>query len=119
MGVALSTSGRQCWSAWIEGLPCQEDEDEGVRNHGTLVQLIEKQKPEVIGENGAHIPKLLAILVDVHKTGMIDDIGNFRIQKLLLTLGEAKLEQYAALFNAAQKKKLVRIVREAQKNIKM
>lgn len=83
------------------------------------MQLVQGQKAEVIGVNGAHVPKLLAILVDVHKTGMIDDIGNFRIQRLLLTVGESKLEEYAASFSKAQQKKLVSIVREAQRNIKM
>lgn len=101
----------QLWDTWIAGLPCQEDEAEGVRNTGILLQLIEQQKPQIVGAN---LPKLLALLVDAYKTDMSDDDTSVSIGKLLLKIGEAQLEQFSAQFAEKQKKKMVRIVREAQ-----
>merc|ERR1712039_458967 len=113
----LDAATLQLWGTWVAGLPCQEDTDEGVRNHGTLVQLLQKQKLEVVGPNGEKVPQLLSILIDVYKTEMVDDIANWGIGKLLSEVGEARLEQYAAKFSEKQKKKLVRAVRDAQRTV--
>mmetsp|Transcript_100420 Transcript_100420/g.183203 ORF Transcript_100420/g.183203 Transcript_100420/m.183203 type:complete len:1116 (+) Transcript_100420:87-3434(+) len=105
----------ELWGAWVAGLPCQEDNDEGVRNHGTLLQLVQKEKPEVVGAGGAHIPKLLAVLVDIYKTEMADDITSWGIGRLLVKVGQTQLETFAASFSEKQKKKLLRAYREAQR----
>jgi len=49
--------GVEMWSAWLQGLPCQQDEEEGKRNHKLLVQFAFAEKPEVLGPNGANVPQ--------------------------------------------------------------
>eukprot|EP00927_Polykrikos_kofoidii_P065243 TRINITY_DN61025_c0_g1_i1.p1 TRINITY_DN61025_c0_g1~~TRINITY_DN61025_c0_g1_i1.p1 ORF type:complete len:1124 (+),score=179.06 TRINITY_DN61025_c0_g1_i1:84-3455(+) len=107
----------QMWSAWISGLPCQEDDAEGFRNHGCLLQLAQKQKAEVLGADGANVPKILAILVDVYRTAMADDVTSWGIGRLLVGLGESSLERYAASFPLKRRKKLAKIIRDASKTV--
>jgi hypothetical protein len=114
---AVAAAAAQLWGAWVAGLPCVEDDSEGVRNHGTLVQLVQMQKPEVIGAGAANVPRLLSILVDVYQTEMVDDLTSFSIGKLLAGLGQSQLEQYAASFSEKQRKKLLRVVREASRTV--
>ncbi|CAE7217211.1 Ipo5 [Symbiodinium pilosum] len=111
---AVASVQAQVWNVWLSGLPCQEDESEGIRNHRTLLRLINEEKPEVVGEGGANVPKLFGILVDVYKTDMADELTSRGIGQFALRLGESKLESFAAQFSEKQKKKLLRIVREAQ-----
>merc|ERR1712048_1239900 len=106
--------GEQLWTSWLDGLPCQEDETEGLRTHGILLQLVQKQKPELLGPSGAHLPRILSILLDVYKTEMADDITSWGIGRLLSEVGETQLQVYSASFTAKQQKKLARVLREAK-----
>merc|ERR1719277_2775370 len=63
--AVLAAASAQLWDVWLSGLPCQQDEQEGEKNHRLLVQFIQQEKPEVVGESGRNMPKLLSILVDV------------------------------------------------------
>ena len=36
----LAAAQTQLWSTWLEGLPVQENEEEGVRNHKILLQPV-------------------------------------------------------------------------------
>lgn len=111
---AITSVQAQAWNVWLGGLPCQEDDVEGVRNHRKLLELLQQEKAEVVGEGGANVPKLFGILVDVYKTDMADEATSANIGQFALRLGESKLESFAAQFSEKQKKKLLRIVREAQ-----
>merc|ERR1712217_658973 len=62
---AVGQSEAQLWNVWLQGLPCQEDSDEGKKNHKILLELIQLQKREVVGDGGANLPQVLSILVDV------------------------------------------------------
>jgi len=104
----------QLWGVWLAALPCQEDEQEGVKNHKILLKLVSQQKPEIVGEGGANLPRILGIFVDMYKTEMADEETSKGIGQLLLSVGEARLEQYATQFSQKQRKKLQRIAREAQ-----
>eukprot|EP00928_Gymnodinium_smaydae_P039658 TRINITY_DN27044_c0_g6_i1.p1 TRINITY_DN27044_c0_g6~~TRINITY_DN27044_c0_g6_i1.p1 ORF type:complete len:530 (+),score=103.21 TRINITY_DN27044_c0_g6_i1:69-1658(+) len=115
-GSALDAAQVPLWTSWVAGLPCQEDEDEGVRNHGMLLQLLEKQRSEVIGVGGANVAKVLSVLVEVYRTPMADDMTSFGIGKLLLSM-EAKLEPYTTAFTDKQKKKIIRILRDAKRGV--
>mmetsp|Transcript_65759 Transcript_65759/g.140684 ORF Transcript_65759/g.140684 Transcript_65759/m.140684 type:complete len:1127 (+) Transcript_65759:110-3490(+) len=112
---SLGAGAEQLWGIWLAGLPCQEDEQEGVRNHKLLLKLIMQERAEVVGAGGCNLQKLFAMLVDLYKTDMVDDETNVGIGQLALKIGEASLEQYAAQYSAKQRKKLQRIVRESQK----
>jgi len=103
------------WSVWVQGLPCQEDEEEGVRNHAILLRLVQQERPEIVGDGGQNVSKLLAILVDLYKTDMVDEETSKGIGQLTMRIGSARLEQYAAQYTAKQRKKLLRITEEAQK----
>ncbi|CAK9028346.1 Importin-5 (Imp5) (Importin subunit beta-3) (Karyopherin beta-3) (Ran-binding protein 5) (RanBP5), partial [Durusdinium trenchii] len=109
---AVASVQGELWKVWLSGLPCQEDESEGERNHRRLLELIQQEKPEVVGEGGQNVPKLFGVLVDVYKTDMADEETSKGIGLFALRLGESKLEAFAAQFSEKQKKKLIRIVRE-------
>merc|ERR1719284_1687760 len=49
-GAAVGPLQAQLWNAWLAGLPCQQDEQEGVRNHRHLLRLLEQERPEGIGQ---------------------------------------------------------------------
>jgi len=118
LGALSSPTEQQLWAIWIAGLPCQEDEAEGVRNHSTLLRLLQQENPEVVGEGGANVARLLGILVDQHQTDMVNEETSKGIGQLLLRLGTARLETYAAQYTAKQRKRLQRIVEEAQREAK-
>mmetsp|Transcript_99141 Transcript_99141/g.280086 ORF Transcript_99141/g.280086 Transcript_99141/m.280086 type:complete len:1111 (+) Transcript_99141:101-3433(+) len=111
---AVAANEAQLWGLWLQGLPCQEDEQEGVKNHGALVRLTQGEKREVIGEGGANFPQILTVLIDVYKTDMADEATSAGIGQLVLKLGETRLQQLAGGLKEKQQKKLMRIHREAQ-----
>lgn len=111
LNTANATS--QIWQVWLEGLPCQEDEQEGVKNHKHLLQLIAQEKKEVVGEGGKNLPQLIKILVDVYQTDFADQETSAAIGQLALRLG-SKLENVAPNLSEKQRKRLQRIVKEAQ-----
>jgi len=113
--AALGALGAELWEVWLAGLPCQEDEQEGERNHKILLQLTVQDKPEIVGAGGQYLPRLLTILIDVYKTDMVEEETSKGIGQLALRLGEARLEHCAQGFSEKRRKKLLRIVREAQK----
>lgn len=101
------------WSVWVNGLPCQTDEEEGIKNHRTLLSLVQQQKPEVLGEGQQNLPKLLMVLIDVYKTDAADEDTSKGIGSLLQSAGQTQLEKYASQFSNKQKQKLMRILRDA------
>eukprot|EP00405_Crypthecodinium_cohnii_P009370 CAMPEP_0206433370 /NCGR_PEP_ID=MMETSP0324_2-20121206/8490_1 /ASSEMBLY_ACC=CAM_ASM_000836 /TAXON_ID=2866 /ORGANISM="Crypthecodinium cohnii, Strain Seligo" /LENGTH=1119 /DNA_ID=CAMNT_0053899617 /DNA_START=37 /DNA_END=3396 /DNA_ORIENTATION=- len=105
----------QLWNVWLSGLPCQVDEEEAAYNHGVLLKLICEEKAEVVGENGSNVPRWLALLVDHYQGELTSDETDTGIGQLVVRLGQARLEQMASSFSDKQKKKLMRIFREASK----
>jgi len=104
----------QLWGVWLQGLPCQADEEEGIKNHKTLLRLVQAEKPQIVGEGGANLPQVLSIFVDVYKTGSADEETSKGIGQLVVKLGQQRLEQLATQLKEKQRKKLLRIHREAQ-----
>jgi len=112
--AAVAAGEAQLWNTWVSGLPCQEDEQEGVKNHKMLLTMTQAENKFVVGEGGANFPKVLSILVDIYKTDMADDDTSAGIGKLVLKIPQSALEQQAAQLKEKQRKKLLRIHREAQ-----
>jgi len=110
----VAASEGQLWSVWLQALPCQEDEEEGKKNHGILFQMVQAEKREIVGEGGANLPQVFSVLVDVYKTDMATEEVSKGIGQLVLKVGEARLEQLARQLKEKQQKKLLRIHREAQ-----
>lgn len=110
----IQAAAPQLWGVWLQGLPCQADEEEGVKNSRILLELVVGEHPQVVGEGGANLPKVLSVLVDVYKTGMADDETSRGIGQLVVKLGTQRLEQLAGQLKEKQKKKLLRIHREAE-----
>lgn len=106
---AVAASEGQLWNAWLGALPCQVDDDEGHRNHKTLVKLVQQQKKEVLGEGAGNFPGILKILVDVYQTDMAEDETTTAIGQIVKALGEGKLEGMAGALSEKEKKKLLRI----------
>jgi len=73
----------ELWGVWLQGLPCQQDEEEGIRNHKNLLKFVMEERAEVLGQGASNFPKVLGILVDQYKTPMVDDETNSGIQKLV------------------------------------
>jgi len=113
-GDAVKGGEEQLYSVWMKGLPCQADEEEGVKNSKTLLEFVASEKPQVVGPGGANLPQVLSILVDVYKTGMADDETSKGIGQFVMRLGKQRLEQLAGKLRDKQKKKLLRIHREAE-----
>lgn len=101
------------WSLWLASLPCQEDETEGNRNHRTLLEALKQERVEVVGSRGENVPRILQLLVDAYQTEMADEELSRDVGYTFIQIGEARLEQQAAIFTEKQRSKLVRIVREA------
>lgn len=106
---ALGAEVEQFWDCWLQGLPCQEDDEEGIKNHRSLLKFVMEERIEVLKQGASNFPKVLAILIDQYKTNMVDEETNKGIQQLVLNLGQAKLEQFAAALTEKQKKKLLRV----------
>lgn len=101
----------ELWDAWLNGLPCQEDQTEGLRNLKALLRLVQRQEPEVLGEGGRHVPRILALLVDVYGSDTVDDETSEGIRRLMFNMGQG-LRRSTAQFSSKQTKKLQRIMRE-------
>jgi len=110
---AVGAGQEQLWDVWLTGLPCQEDEEEGVKNHKLLLKFVMDERIEVLKQGASNFPKVLALLVDQYKTNMVDEETNKGIRQLVLNLGQGKLEQFAGGMSEKQKKKLLRVHREA------
>jgi len=106
---ALAASEPQLWKAWLGGLPCQVDDDEGHRNHKALVRLVQQEKKELLGEGAGNFPAILKVLVDVYDTDMAEDETTAAIGQLVKALGQGKLEGMAGSLSEKEKKKLLRI----------
>merc|ERR1739845_12328 len=109
MGNLEVSAVPQMWTTWLHGLPCQQDEEEGKRNHKLLVQFASQERPEVLGANGAHLPKILQVIVEVYKGEMVDEETSKGIGQLALKWGQGVLEANMASLSDAQRKKLGRI----------
>lgn len=112
--AALADKEAAMWGVWMSGLPCQEDEQEGQKNHKVLVEMVLAESPAILGDAGANLPQVVVVFVDIYKTEMADDDTSKAIGQLFLKLGESRLEQCAAQLSEKQRKKLMRIYREAQ-----
>jgi len=110
---AVAAVEAQLWSVWLNGLPCQTDEAEGIKNHRYLLELTKAEKPHVVGEGGANMAKILCVLVDVYKSDTADEDTSKGIGQLVVQLGQARLEQLAGAMSDKLKMKLTRIHREA------
>jgi hypothetical protein len=106
----------QLWGVWLQGMPCQEDDTEGQKNHKMLLELVQAERPQVLGEGGANLQQIISILVEVYKTPMVDDATSAGIGQLCIKLG-GSFEQCAGKLKEKQQKKAQRIVREAQQRV--
>lgn len=112
-GATLGAAQEELWNVWLQGLPCQADEEEGVKNHKNLLKFVMEERVEVLKQGASNFPHVLGILIDQYKGSMVDDETNKGIQALVLKLGQAQLEQFAISLTEKQKKKLLRVHREA------
>lgn len=104
----VAASEAQLWNAWLSGLPCQVDKEEGHRNNKTLVRLLQQEKKELLGEGAKNFPAILKVLVEVHGTDMAEEETTAAIGQLIKALG-AKLEGMAGSLTEKEKTKLLRI----------
>jgi len=111
--ASLAPAEQQLWAVWLGGLPCQEDDDEGRKNHKLLLSLVAAEKPEVVGAGGESMGAVLQILVDVYKSEMASEETSKGIGELVARLGQARLEGLSGSLSEKQKKKLLRIYKEA------
>mmetsp|Transcript_946 Transcript_946/g.2665 ORF Transcript_946/g.2665 Transcript_946/m.2665 type:complete len:1113 (-) Transcript_946:255-3593(-) len=112
--AALGNAAPELWKVWVSGLPCQIDDDEGKKNHELLLQLVQQEKAEVLGPGGANLGQVLNIFVEVYKTDFASEETSKGIGQLVLKVPQANLEQLAGQMKEKQRKKLMRIHREAQ-----
>ena len=68
---------------WVQGLPLNEDEIEGKKQHKQLVEMLLNNVDSVVGDNKEMLPKVIRILCKVYDTKMVDDDTNKNIKTLL------------------------------------
>jgi len=112
--ACLGAAVPQLWNSWRVGLPCQEDVQEGIANHKRLAQMLQQEKPEIVGAGSANVPSIVGLLVDQHKSDFVDDETNQLIGSIALKLGEGWFQANASQFSAKQQKKIFRIMQEAK-----
>merc|ERR1712232_1354321 len=112
--ASVAGSEAVLWNVWLNGLPCQVDDQEGIRNNKILLGLLQQQNPVVVGEGGQNVPRVLALLADAYKTDMSEESTSAGIAQVFSGLDEARLQQCAGVLTEKQQKKVQRIRREAQ-----
>lgn len=112
--AAVASAAPELWKVWVSGLPCQIDDDEGRKNHQILLQLVQAEKAEVLGPGASNMAQVLSIFVEVYKTDFASEETSAGIGQLVLKVPEAALQQLAGQLKEKQRKKLMRIHREAQ-----
>lgn len=99
------------WELWLMHLPLVADEEEGQKVHGQLLRLLQAQHPALT--EPAKLTRALEVLAIVYKTDASTDEINAGTTALFVAAG-AQLEQMAAGWTEKGKKRLKRIVRDAQ-----
>jgi len=107
----------QYWATWLAGLPCQEDEQEGMRNNKILLTLLQQESPAVVGEGSQNLPRIFVLLIDAYRTDMADEETSAGICHLLCSIDDARLQRIATSFADKQQKKLARIRRDGQQHL--
>eukprot|EP00812_Abedinium_dasypus_P010022 NODE_366_length_1630_cov_208.404444.p1 GENE.NODE_366_length_1630_cov_208.404444~~NODE_366_length_1630_cov_208.404444.p1 ORF type:complete len:354 (+),score=143.26 NODE_366_length_1630_cov_208.404444:100-1161(+) len=113
--AVLGPNEAELWQVWLGALPCQVDDDEGIRNHKALFELLQREVPQITGEGGANVPAVMLILVSVYNTEMVNKETSKGIAALCLRLGMERLDAIAAGWTAKKRARLMRVVRDAQK----
>ena len=67
-------------------LPMLEDQEEGYFVYSCVVSWIEANDPHVLGENGANVPGLMAMLTSILGTGFVDDDLTNRVVNIIMTV---------------------------------
>lgn len=106
---------KAAWGVWLGHLPIKTDEEEAVKVHAMLLDLVQVQHAGVVGEAYANVPKALGIMADVYGTDLVDAEGTQKLLAVLRTLGTAGIAQFGVKLSAKQQKKLERMWRDAQK----
>jgi len=101
--------------AFISWLPVWEDKEECPHVYGYLCDLIECNNPVVMGENGANVPHLIAILVEAFRQGALDEetpanAASARMRTILrhVQSNETMFQTCLAVLNDEQKMTLQR-----------
>jgi hypothetical protein len=103
------------WGEFLSYLPLKTDEEEAQRVHLLLVQVVQAQDQNVLGANYANLPKILAVLVDVYDTELVNkETTEAGVLAVVKGLGEGGLAQFGATLTPKQKKKLERMWKAAQ-----
>jgi len=103
------------WGQWLGYLPLKTDEEEAQKVHELLCVLIQEQHAELLGQDYAHLPKILGILSEVYGNDeLVTKETTEKIHAIVRTLGEAGLSRFGASCTPKQQKRLERMWKKAQ-----
>jgi hypothetical protein len=84
--------------SWVNLLPLNWDAKESINQHSFFCDLLVNNSNYVLGENNAHLPKVIRILCKIHQTKFSDTELDIRVEKILGEIkGNPSLHQYVAL----------------------
>lgn len=109
-GAAIPQT-EQYFSLWLQHLPLTHDEEEGLKVHRLLHQLVVANHTALLGASGEHLGRAFGVLAEVYKGDASDDELNEAIKQLCTQLGRARLEQLP--LENKQKKRVLRLAKDA------
>ncbi|KAF8822042.1 HEAT repeat-containing protein [Cardiosporidium cionae] len=109
--------GMKYLNAWLEYLPLKEDEEEGVRVHGDLMELVMKNDVTVLGEENRNLQRIVEIFVEIYCTDFSESTLDEKIRVLFQQLGESRISSLLPHLSKKQKKQFERIGRDLQRGI--
>lgn len=115
--LAKEHPGQSPMPAWqqvafaLNKMPLRQDEDESKKMNAMLVQMLESQNPVLLGDANANLPRILAVLAEIHHDEAIcEKETEAKIKQLLKALPIDIIKQSGAGMTTKQQKKLEKII---------
>lgn len=109
--------GAQCpadiepWSLVLSRLPLREDEEEAVKTHQKVAQLVLEQHQGLLGADGANLGVVLSFLAEIyHVDGLCNQETEANILSVFKQLPREVLQRLAPNFNEKQQKKVEKML---------
>jgi hypothetical protein len=103
-GLTLGEHAEKAWSMWLTCLPLRYDTEAAQCVHAQLLRLLAQEHPAIVA--GANLPKVVALLIDLHKTPVSTSDLDKDIVAAMSRIGAEKLTVLGTGFTDAQKKKV-------------
>merc|ERR1719401_1624579 len=100
----LGEHAPKAWAMWLSSLPLKYDEKAGQEVHAQLLRLLVAEHPVLL--DPMQLPKVLQVLLDVHKTKFSTSDLNKKIEEAVNKIGQDKLQIICNGFKESHKDKI-------------